>query len=136
MLNLCGQGGNVPDVERYIRTIKDQVRSEYCMLLLKHILRFIIVHMVKNAVFWINSSPHNDSVSTGHSPQYILTGWVLDYNLHVRCEFGTYDQAHEYQDSFLNEHTVSGICLRPTGNRQGGHWFLNLTTGDWLTICH
>jgi hypothetical protein len=29
----------------------------------------------------------------------------------------------------MNARTLSAICLRPSGNEQGGHWFLSLFTG-------
>ena len=29
----------------------------------------------------------------------------------------------------MNARTLSAICLGPSGNEQGGHWFLSLSTG-------
>ena len=37
-LNCCAVDEHVPDIERYIWTVKDRVRSTYRMLLFKHVL--------------------------------------------------------------------------------------------------
>ena len=33
-------------------------------------------------------------------------------------------------------HTLDAVSLGPTGNRQGGYYFLNLTTGKHITRNH
>ena len=35
----------------------------------------------------------------------------------------------------MGPQTLGAICLGPTGNQQGGHWFLSLTSGARI-ICH
>jgi hypothetical protein len=35
----------------------------------------------------------------------------------------------------MNAHTLSAICLGPSGNEQGGHWLLSLSTGKRIH-CH
>ena len=49
---------------------------------------------------------------------------------HAVLEFRSYVQTHE-------EHSnrMGAICLGPTGNAQGGHWFFSLTSGCCV-ICH
>ena len=61
-----------------------------------------------------------------------MTGKQLDYNKHLRAEFGEYAQTHEEHDSDMYERTVGAICLGPTGNQQGGHYFMSLATGEHL----
>ena len=63
-----------------------------------------------------------------------MTGKRLDYNKHVRAEFGEYVQTHEEHDSDMYEQTVGAVCLGPTGNQQGGHYFMSLATGEHL-VC-
>ena len=82
-LNCCAEDEHVPDFERYIRTVKDRVRSTYCMLPFKCVLQLVLIHLVKNAVFWLNALPAKDGVSSTHSPRYLLTGRELEYSLHV-----------------------------------------------------
>ena len=128
-LNCCAADEHVPDVERYIRTVKDCVRSTYRMLPFKRIPCLILIHLVKNAVFWLNALPAMDGVSPTHSPRYILTGHKLEYPLHVRLEFGEYVQTHEKHGNRMTDRTLGAICLGPNGNSQGGHYFMCLSNG-------
>ena len=82
-LNCCAADEHVPDVEQYIQTVKDRVRSTYRMLPFKRVPQLILIHLVKNAVFWLNTLPAMDGVSSTHSPRYLLTGRELEYPLHV-----------------------------------------------------
>ena len=132
LIDPCGENEHVPDVERYIRTIKDSVRSCNNSLPFARIPRIMLIHMVKNAVFWLNSIPAEDGVSEILSPRYILTGRSIDYNRHVQLEFGAYVHTHDKHSNDMNARTTSAICLGPTGNAQGTHYFLSLRTGRIL----
>ena len=123
----------MPEIEHYIQTVKDRVRSTYPMLPFRRIPRIMVVHLVKNSVFWVNSFPHQDGVSNQHPPRFIMTGLELKYKLHVCLHFGSYVQTHEPHNNSMNSCTLGAICLGPNGNQQGGHFFLNHTTGEWLT---
>ena len=87
-------------------------------------------HLVKNAVFWLNAFPSSDGVSSSHSPRYLLTGRELEYDKHAVMEFGQYVQTHEEHTNDMRQRTVGAICLGPTGNQQGAHWFMCLTSGQ------
>ena len=39
---------------------------------------------------------------------------------------------HEDHDSGMCEQTIRAICLGPTGNQQGGHYFMSLATSECL----
>ena len=129
MLNTCAAGEHVPEIERYIRTIKDSTRSTYRMLPFTHVPRLVLVHLVKNAVFWLNAFPATDGVSSVHSPRYFITGFEVTYHHHVREKFGQYVQTHEEHTNDMAQRTTGAICLGPSGNQQGGHWFLCLSSG-------
>jgi hypothetical protein len=128
-LNVCGAGEHVPEAERMIRTVKDRTRSTLTLLPYRWLPRLVVIHLVRNAVLWLNAFPSADSVSTEHSPRYLLTGRELTYDKHVRIEFGAYAQTHEEHTNDMGHRTMGAICLGPTGNAQGGHWFLCLTSG-------
>ena len=130
--NFCAQGEHVPDIERYVRTVKDWVRSGYNNLPFSRLPRLVVVHLVSNAVFWLNAFPHPDGVSTTLSPRYLLTGQHLDYHKHVRLEFFSYAQTHEEHTNDMKARTLGAICLGPSGNEQGGHYFMCLRTGRRL----
>ena len=85
--NFCAQGEHVPDIEQYVRTVKDQVCSGYNNMPFSRLPRLVVVCLVSNAVFWLNAFPHPDGVSTTLSPRYLLTGGHLDYHKHVLIKF-------------------------------------------------
>ena len=129
LINTSDADDHQPDIERAIRSVKDRVRSTYRMLPYKYIPRLMVVHLVRNTIFWLNAFPVDNGWSSKYLPRYIMTGKHLDYNKHVRAEFGEYVQTHEEHDSDMHERTVGAICLGPNGNQQGGHYFMSLVTG-------
>jgi hypothetical protein len=61
--NSCAQDEHVPEIERYIRKVKDRTRSGYNLLPFERIPRLMLIRLVANAVFWLNAFPHADGVS-------------------------------------------------------------------------
>ena len=66
----------------------------------------------------------------------MVTGRTLETNLHCRYEFGEYVQTHEEHDNSMRTRTVGALALRPTGNEQGGYYFLSLATRQRLNRLH
>ena len=124
------------DVERYIRTIKERMRGVTNTLPFKQLTRNMIIELAKAVVYWLNSIPSHMGVSPTISPRTIITGQVLDYHKHCRYEFGEYVQTHEEHDNSLISRTVGVIALRPTGNQQGGYFFMSLHTGRIINRLH
>jgi len=89
--------------------------------------------MVYNVVFWLNVFPHKDGVHKVMSPHTILTGLHITHDKHCTLEFGTYVQIHEEHDNSMTARTSGAIALRPTGNIQGTHYFLNVSSGRCVT---
>ena len=85
--------------------------------------------MIYAANYWLNMFPHKGGISQTMSPRTLLTGLTMNYHHHCRLEFGEYVQTHEEHDNSLNPCTIGALALRPTGNVQGGYFFLSLTTG-------
>ncbi len=67
-VNCCLADEHVPEVERYIRIVKNRVRSTYSMLPFQRLPRIVVVHLAKNAVFWFNSLPSADDHVTSIHP--------------------------------------------------------------------
>eukprot|EP00980_Cylindrotheca_fusiformis_P026169 scaffold15484_cov125-Cylindrotheca_fusiformis.AAC.1 len=84
------------------------------MLPFRRLPRIVLVHLLKNAVLWLNALPAADGVSSQHSPRYLMTGRELTYDKHVRLEFGAYVQSHEEHSNDMRERTTGAICLGPT----------------------
>jgi len=95
------QGQHIPDVERYIHTIKDRVQSCYTLLPFCCMPCIAIIQLLGNAIFWLNVFLHPDGISETLSLCYIMTGKHLDYHQHVRTEFGAYVQTHEEHSNDL-----------------------------------
>jgi hypothetical protein len=131
-LNITSRNEHVPEVERYIRMVKERVRDIASILPFKQYPPRLIAEMVYNVVFWLNTFPHNDGVHSTISPRTLITGLAIDYHKHCKLAFGTYIQVHEEVDSSLRPRTSGAIALRPTGNEQGGHYFLSLHSGKRL----
>ena len=135
-LNTAANDEHVPEVERYIRTLKDRTRSTYNTLPYKQIPALMMCEMVQLSVFWLNNFPSEDGISTTHSPRYLVVGFTLDYASHCKIEFGSYAQVHQEHDNTMASRTTGAIALRPTGNSQGGYFFMSLDTGRRLNRNH
>ena len=46
--NYCAQNEHVPEIERYIRTVKDRTRSGYNSLPFEQIPRIMLIHLVRH----------------------------------------------------------------------------------------
>ena len=93
----------------------------------------LIVEMVSSSILWLNSFPPQGGMSTTLSPRMIVAGTTMEYGRHCCLEFGKYVQTHDEHDNSMNTHATTGvIALHPTGNAQGGYFFLSLTTGQCL----
>ena len=115
-LNITAENEHVPEVERYIRTLKERTRATYNTVPFKRMSGTMIVEMVHAANYWLNMFPANDGVSAIQSPRRILTGQYSDYALHCQLQFGEYVQVHESHDNSMNPRTTGAIALRPTGH--------------------
>ena len=130
MLNCCAAGKHVPEIERYIHTLKDCTQGAYNILPFKNLPWVLLVHLLKNYTLLLNAFPATDGVSSIHSPCFLLMGWELSFDKHAVLEFGSYVQTHEEHSNRMEPWTMGAICLGSTGNAQGGHWFFSLTSGS------
>ena len=91
--------------------------------------------ITENAVKMLNQFPSRNGVTNHISPLTIMTGMPLpDYNT-MTLELGTYVQIYKPNNITNTTHTreTAAIALTPTGNAQGGYWFLSLVTGARLS---
>jgi hypothetical protein len=131
-LNKCSREEHVPVAERRIRTLKERCRSICNTLPFKKLPGMLVVQMVSTCNFWLNVFPPKDGVSQKINPRELITGVKIDFNKHIRAEFGEYVQVHEEHDNSMQPRTTGAIATKPTGNAQGGFWFYSLTTGRML----
>ena len=87
-LNIASRNEHVPEVERYIRSIKERIREITNTLPFKKYPPRLIAEMVYNIMFWMNSFPHKGGVHAT-KPRTLLTGLAIDYNKHCKIAFVT-----------------------------------------------
>jgi len=80
--------------------------------------------MAYSAVFWLNSFPNQSGISKSISPRRMVTGKDISNKRHCTLAFRSYTQVHEKHNNDMAIQTTGAIALRPTGNTQGGHYFL------------
>ena len=131
-LNPTSREEHVGDIERYIRTIKERMRCVYNTLPFSFVPRIMVMELGKFAVYWLNSFPAKNGISDRSSPRLLVTGEDINFHKHCQYEFGQYVQVHEPHNNTMQPRTVGAIALRPTGNKQGGYYFMSLVTGRIL----
>ena len=94
------------DIERYIHTIKEQMRAIDNTLPFQNVRARLVIEMAKTAVFQLNAFPVAGGVSQELSRRTILTGKQVDYKRHCRFQFGEYTQTHEEHNNSMNPRTV------------------------------
>jgi hypothetical protein len=133
-LNVADADDHVHEVERSIRTVKERTRCTVQGLPFKRIPKAMMRAAIEGAHKALNQFPANNGVSDFLSPLTIMTGRPNpDYN-DMRIEFGAYAQVFEDNDptNTAKARTTGAIALTPTGNAQGGFFFLSLVTGRRL----
>jgi hypothetical protein len=122
---------HVAEIERRIRTVKERGRGTKNVLPYKMLPKLMLVELINFAIFWLNAFPSESGISDEYSPRELILRRGIDFNKHCRVPFGTYVEAHD--DPIVTNdskpRTTPAIALRPTGNAQGTHKFLSLTTG-------
>ena len=96
-LNICSADENaehLPEVERFIRMVKEQAWCLYHSVPFHHFPTLLIKELVTACIFWLNMFPPHDGVSATLSPCTLMSGFDLDYNKHCRLEFGAYTSLH------------------------------------------
>ena len=91
--------------------------------------------MVLTVVVLMNYFPAKGGISDTLSPNVIMSGTQLDFKKHLSLPFGAYCQVHE-EDLPRNSQkarTKGAINLGPSGNQQGGYYFMALATGKKIT---
>jgi hypothetical protein len=132
MLNTVSNTEHVPKTERHIQMTKEWTHCVHNMLPFKKMPAHMIIDMVYWGTFWLNSFPPNDGVSKTISPRAIMAGLQIDYAQHCKLEFGSYVQTHKDHDNSMATWGTGAIALRPTSNKQGGYYFMSLTTGQQI----
>ena len=134
-LNASTADEHAPEIERAIRVIKKRAQAHLVMIPFSHYPRLLKRHLIHHLITLVNLTVHPNSVSPYFSPATIVTGLTFDAQLYCSVKFGSYCQALDEPtplNSTVKRRTLDTLALRPTGNRQGGHYFLHITS--WSLI--
>ena len=88
---------HVPEIERFIQTIKERIRSARSTMLFKRISKFMLVNLVASEFFWLNAFPPSTpgaGLSDTKGPGQIILENMVDYKKFCRLQPGEYVQVH------------------------------------------
>ena len=123
-LNCESKKEHVPEIERFIRSVKERVRSARSTMLFKRISKLMIVHLFASDIFWLNAftpSTPGAGLSDTKGPGKIILGNTVDYKKVCRLQPGEYVQVHqedEPRNTIAIDWTVRAISLGPQYNLQ------------------
>jgi hypothetical protein len=135
ILNVADADDHVHEVERSIRTIKERTRCTVQGLPFRRMPKIMVRAAVEGAHKALHQFPAKNGISKVLSPLTIMTGQPKpDFN-DFKIEFGAYALVFEDNDptNTMRTRATRAIALTPTGNTQGGHYFMSLTTGKRLS---
>lgn len=112
-----------------------RTRASWQSLPYKKIPMVMLVELISSSVFWLNNFPPTRGIGSLSSPCTLVTGLDVDFKKHCQLKYGKYVQTHEEHDNSLATWTIGAIALWPTGNEQGGWYFMILATGQGI-ICY
>ena len=89
------------------------------------------IHAILNIEKMLNYFPTKGGIAIDMNPRAILNGENLNYNRHLKLQFGQYCQVRDNETPRESENarTQGAICLGPSVNQQGGYLFMSLKTG-------
>jgi len=117
ILKITSRDKHVPEIERFIRMVKEIVRAIVNIWSFGQYPNRIIVKAVFNTIFWLNSFPNKNGIHLTLSSHMIITGSTIDYNKHCSLQFGSYVQVPH--NNSLMPRSTGAIALWPSGNAQG-----------------
>lgn len=99
VLHVVSRGEHVPEIERYIRTLKERCRAVFNTLPFKRVPNRMLIELVYAMNFWLHSFPAQEGVSATISPRELVTDTAIDEKKHCVVPFGAYVQTHKEHDN-------------------------------------
>ena len=124
--NMCSENKHVGEIKHTKRVIKERCRGVYNTLPFKRMPGRLVAELVHSVVFWLNVFHPDNDLLENMSPRTIITGGTINFTKHCKHESGAYVQTHEATDNIMAPRTIGALALRPTGNKQGGWFYLSI----------
>ena len=136
-MNVCSEAEHAGDIERLNRTVKERACGVVTHLPYNKLPGRMVIELVHLYAFWLNVFPPGlKTIHPTMSPRAILTRIELDFNNHCKLEFRKSAHTYEEHNNTMVSRTCEAILLRPTGNTQGGYYFMSLRTGARINRDH
>jgi hypothetical protein len=118
----------VPEVERYICTIKERAHCAVANCPFRFWPRQLVINLVQSVVFLLNVFPPNNGVHDLLGPCALIAGTLIEYK-NCKLPSGEYVQVTEKTDNTMAPRTVGALALHPHHSNNNTHLFLSRTTG-------
>ena len=123
------------EIERKIRTVKEQIRCTTGEFPFQYIPTMVLIYVVYNVCLWLNVFPIRSGITGRFLLRELVTGLTVNLFRHCQFDVGAYVEA--ITDAIItndnSDRTHPWIYLGLAGNRQGSHnCFFLLTQGDRL----
>jgi hypothetical protein len=127
-------GQHEPRVERANRTVKERMRVQHARFPYATIPRIMTEHLGETRAEKMNWFPAKNGVSKHFSPHQIVEQRNVNYKTKCVVEFGAYVHTTGGVETknTMAPRTTKGIYLRPSNQKNEGHWVLNIHT--WKVI--
>ena len=128
-LNIAASDAHIGDIERSIRTVKEDTRTLTSLLPFPKFPRELIIGAVVSAIRSRNQLPAPRGISKTLSPATLVTGEPSpDYHTISKLKYGDFVHTYEGTSNDNNPRTIPTIALYPSNNSSGSWYFMSLTT--------
>ena len=134
-INVCSRDEHVPEIERFIRVMKERARCYFAMLRRVEIYtvpKQIIIQLMRTVVFYVNAFVWRKGVSQFLPPVTIVEGLKMDFKKHFHVIPGEYMMTFEGTTNGMDSRTTGVLAMGPSTNVQGGIRCFSLATGKIL----
>ena len=111
MLNMTSHDEHIPEVERYIHTLKECMRSIYNTLQIKKYPKCLLIELVYMQNVCLNVLPHPDGISKVQSPKELIMSFRVEFAHHCNLEFSEFMHMHKEHSNRIEPCTVGALAL-------------------------
>ena len=133
-LDIVTANGHVPEIERSIRTMKEDARTVIHGMPFRRLPKVFVKHLIQFVTKNLNQLTRpNGGILEHASPDNIVLGLPKPDFRKLKIEFGSYVQMFDRTTNDIRARTVGAIVLDHTGNADGSYNMLSLRTGQVFT---
>ena len=134
-INVCSRDEHIPEIERFIRVLKERARCYFAMLRrveIHTVPKQMIMQLMRTVVFYVNAFVWRKGVSQILPPVTIVEGLKMHFKKHFHVIYGEYMMTFEGTTNGMDSRTTGVLAMGPSTNVQGGIRCFSLATGKIL----